>query len=66
MDRTYRPLGYSSKLFSKAEQWYRTYDKELLGLEEWRNLLISAREPFEICMDHHNLTYFKDLQQLTG
>jgi hypothetical protein len=39
------------------------YDKELLGimkgLEEWRNLLIGAREPFEILMDHCNLTYFR-------
>jgi hypothetical protein len=36
------------------------------GLEEWRNLLIGAREPFKILMDHQNLIYFKDPQKLTG
>jgi hypothetical protein len=66
----YRPLGYISKSFLEAEQQYTTYDKELLGimqaLEDWRNLLISAWEPFEILTNHRNLTYFCDLQKLTG
>jgi hypothetical protein len=61
-DRTYWLLGYVLKSFAEAEQRYTTYDKELLGimhaLEDWRNLLIGALEPFEILMDHQNLTYF--------
>jgi hypothetical protein len=69
-DGTYRPLGYSSKSFSEAEQWYTTYDKELLGimrrLEEWRNLLLGAHKPFDILNDHQNLMYFKELQKLMG
>jgi hypothetical protein len=36
------------------------------ALDDWRNLLIRAREPFEILMDHRNLTYFQDLQKLMG
>jgi hypothetical protein len=67
-DGTYCPLGYSSKSFSKVEQHYTTYDKELLrimrALEEWQNLLVGAQEPFDILMDHQNLIYFKDSQKL--
>jgi hypothetical protein len=36
------------------------------GLEEWRNLLIGATEPFEIMMDHRNLMYFREPQKLTS
>jgi hypothetical protein len=66
---SYRPLGYASKSFSEVEQRYTTYNKELLGimcgLKEWRNLLISMAELFEILTDHHNLTYVKEPQKLT-
>jgi hypothetical protein len=52
-DGVYKPLGFSLKTLSEVEQWYMTYDKELLGimrgLEEWHSLLISSKEPFEIC-----------------
>jgi hypothetical protein len=69
-DGTYWPLGYSSKSYNNAEKNYTTYDKEMLaimwGLDKWRNLLIEASEPFEICTNHQNLTYFKDPQKLTG
>jgi hypothetical protein len=69
-DGLYKPLGYISKSFNEAEQHYTTYDKELLGimraLEDWRNLLIGAEQPFEILTDHCNLTYFHDPQKLTG
>jgi hypothetical protein len=34
-------------------------------LEEWRSLLISTSEPFEIHTNHRNLTYFRDPQKLT-
>jgi hypothetical protein len=36
------------------------------ALDEWRSLLIGAREPFEIHTDHRNLTYFRDPQKLTA
>jgi hypothetical protein len=69
-DRTYQLLGCASKSISETGQGYTTYDKELLGimhaLEEWWNLLIRAREPFEIFTDHWNLTYFRDPQMLMG
>jgi hypothetical protein len=49
-DGTYKPLGFISKSFNKAEQCYMTYNKELLSimyaLDDWRNLLIGAAEPF--------------------
>jgi hypothetical protein len=32
LDRIYKPLGYSLKSFSEAEQRYMMYDKELLGI----------------------------------
>jgi hypothetical protein len=70
LDGTYRPLGDALKSFSEAEQWYTMYNKKLLGimctLKDWRNLLIRAQEPFKILTDHRNLTYFQDLQKLTG
>jgi hypothetical protein len=31
-DGSYRPLGFVSKSFSEAEQWYTTYNKELLRI----------------------------------
>jgi hypothetical protein len=69
-DGVYKPLGFSSKLLGETEQWYMTYDKELLGimrgLEEWQSLLIGSREPFEICTDHRNLSYFREPQKLMG
>jgi hypothetical protein len=69
-DGTYQPVGYSSKSYNDAEKSYMTYDKEMLtvmrGLEEWRNLLIGASQPFEILTDHRNLTYFWEPQKLTA
>jgi hypothetical protein len=61
-------MGYASNSYNDAKKSYMTYDKEMLrvmrGLEEWRNLLIRAAEPFEIYTDHRNLTYFRKPQKL--
>jgi hypothetical protein len=55
---------------SPAELNYDIYDKELLAimyvLDEWRPYLLHAAEPFEIWMDHKNLTYFRQPQKLNG
>jgi hypothetical protein len=69
-DSSWKLVGYHSKSYNDAEKKYTTYDKEMLAimraLEEWRSLLIGAREPFEIHTDHWNLTYFQDPQKLTS
>jgi hypothetical protein len=69
-DGSLRPVGYSSKSYNDAKKNYTTYDKEMLAimraLDEWRSLLIGARQPFEIYTDHCNLTYFRDPQKLTS
>jgi hypothetical protein len=69
-DRNFHPVDYASKSYNKAEKNYTTYDKEMLGvmrgLEEWRNLLVGAAEPFKIMTNHRNLTYFQEPQKLTS
>jgi hypothetical protein len=68
VDSVWKPVGYHSKSYNKAEKNYTTYDKEMLAimraLEEWRSLLIGAHEPFEVHTDHCNLTYFQEPQKL--
>ena len=65
----WKPLGFTSKTLNDTERNYTTYDKEMLaimqGLEEWRALLLSVKDPFKIWMDHHNLVYYWDLKKLT-
>jgi hypothetical protein len=69
-DGSLRLVGYSSKSYNDAKKNYTTYDKEMLAimraLDEWRSLLIGTCQPFEIHMDHRNLTYFRDPQKLTS
>jgi hypothetical protein len=69
-DGDYKPVSYASKSYNDSEKNYKIYNKEMLGvmrgLEEWRNLLIGAAEPFEILIDHRNLTYFHEPQKLTA
>jgi hypothetical protein len=36
----------------------------MLALEEWRQMLLGARQEFEILTDHQNLQYFKKPQKL--
>jgi hypothetical protein len=53
---------------NETERNYKIYDKEMLAimlaLEEWRQMLLGARQEFEILMDHQNLQYFKKPQKL--
>jgi hypothetical protein len=69
-DQSWKPVGYHSKSYNKAEGNYTTYDKEMLAimraLEEWCSLLIGARKTFEIHTDHCNLMYFWEPQKLTS
>src|ERR1700731_920044 len=48
---------------------YSTYDKELLAIvrvvQEWRHILLSREQPFEILTDHRNLVYYRDPQRLS-
>src|ERR1700731_3044402 len=47
---------------------YSTYNKELLAIvravQEWRDILLSGEQLFEILTDHRNLVYYRDLQRL--
>jgi len=58
-ENRWHPVGYYSRNFSKAERNYSITNKELLaiicGLEEWKHLLIGAKEPIKIYTDHRNL-----------
>jgi hypothetical protein len=67
-DSSYHPVGYTLKTLTAVEQNYMTYNKDLLtimrALEDWRNLLLGAHEPFDIYTDHCNLVYFQDPQKL--
>ena len=53
---------------SETERNYEIYDKEMLAimlaLEEWRPMLLGARQTFEILTDHQNLEYFKKPQKV--
>lgn len=68
-DESRKPLGFISKVLSPAERNYDIYDKEMLemirGLEEWRTLLLSVRDTFDIWMDHKNLKYWHTARNLT-
>ena len=63
------PCTYHSSTFSPAEQNYNIYDRELLAviqaLKEWCHYLTGTEPPVIIIMDHKNLGYFKQPQNLT-
>ena len=63
------PVGYYSRSFTKAERNYSITDKELLaiitGLEEWKHLLIGAKEPIKIFTDHRNLLFASKPQKIS-
>jgi hypothetical protein len=64
----WRPVVFMSDGLNKTERNYEIHDKEMLAimlaLEEWRSILLGARQEFEILTDHQNLQYFKKLQKL--
>ena len=63
------PCAYLSQALVGAEQNYQVYDLELLAiiraLKAWRPYLISPPEPMIFYTDHQNITYFRQLQDLT-
>ena len=64
------PCTYLSQALVGAEQNYQVYDLELLAvihaLKAWRPYLISPIEPTIFYTDHQNITYFRQLQDLTA
>lgn len=64
----WHPVAYRSKSLSETERNYEIYDKEMLAimsaLDDWRQYLLGASEPFEIWSDHQNLQYFRKPQKL--
>ncbi len=62
-----RPVAYTSKRLSPAEQDYSTPEKELLGiihaLQTWRSYLHGAK--FTILTDHHPLKYLDTQKTLS-
>src|ERR1700731_3147504 len=65
----WHPVAFQSKTLREHEANYLTYDKELLvivrAVQEWRHILLSGEQPFEILMDHRNLVYYRDPQRLS-
>ena len=68
-ENNWHPVGYHSRTFTKAERNYSVTDKELLaiitGLEEWKHLLVGAKEPIKIYTDHRNLLFASKPQKLS-
>ena len=54
---------------NQAQQNYEVYDRELLAihsaLKYWRHYLEGHPTPVLVRCDHHNLNYYKDVQQLS-
>ena len=68
-NRDLYPCAYHSTTFSPAEWNYDIYDRELFvviqALKEWHHYLTGTEHPVVIIMDHKNLGYFKQPQNLT-
>jgi hypothetical protein len=62
------PVAFQSHGLNETERNYEIYNKEMLAimlaLDEYRQLLMGARQTFEIWTDHQNLEYFKKPQRL--
>ena len=63
------PCTYHSATFSPTKRNYDIYDRELLtviqALKEWCHYLTGTEHPVTIIMDHKNLGYFKQPQNLS-
>ena len=68
-NRDLHPCAYHSATFSPAERNYDIYDRELLAviqaLKEWHHYLTGTKHPVTVIMDHKNLGYFKQPQNLS-
>ena len=62
------PCGYLSQSLDAAQQNYKIYDRELLGivraLEEWQHYLEGNPFLVHVLSDHKNLEYFHTAQKL--
>ncbi|KAK1798028.1 hypothetical protein P4O66_000529 [Electrophorus voltai] len=67
-DKKLHPCAYFSRHLSSAEWNYDVGDRELLAvklaLEEWRNWLKGAKNPFLVWTDHKNLAYIQQAKRL--
>jgi hypothetical protein len=63
------PVAFLSKTFTDMEQWYKIYDRELLGivwaLKKWQHYIQGSGHTTLIHMDHQNWTYFWKAQKLS-
>ena len=63
------PCAYHSATFSPTERNYDIYNRELLtviqALKEWHHYLTGMEHPVTVIMDHKNLGYFKQPQNLS-
>src|ERR1700731_2670445 len=64
----WHPVAFQSKMLGEHKVNYSTYNKELLAIvratQEWRHILLSGEQLFEILTDHRNLVYYRDPQRL--
>jgi RNase H-like domain found in reverse transcriptase/Reverse transcriptase (RNA-dependent DNA polymerase)/Integrase zinc binding domain len=69
INRDRHPVAFLSKTFKNMEQWYKIYDRELLGivwaLKEWRHYIQGSGHTTLVHTDHQNLTYFQKTQKLS-
>ena len=68
-NRDFHPCAYHSATFSPAKWNYDIYDRELFtviqALKEWHHYLTGTEHLVVVIMDHKNLGYFKQPQNLT-
>ena len=64
-----RPVAFTGRLLTPAEQRYTTTDQELLAvvfaLSQWRCYLQGAQHDFTLVTDHHPNTYFASQPSLS-
>ena len=67
-DRKWRLVAFLSKSPNETESNYEIHNKEMLaviiGLENWKHILESAKYKFEIWTDYKNLEYLMKEQKL--
>ena len=64
----WHPCSYLSQSFIPTERNYNIYDRELLAiiraLKSWRHYLHGSPFSIQVFMDHKNLMYFRQVQNL--
>ena len=65
----WHPIAFISCSLNDAERNYHAADLEMaaiiFALKEWRQYLLDTKHPFTILMDHKNLEYFMNPQDLS-